>query len=336
MNIVVDAMGGDHAPEAPVLGSMAALNEGEGFSVTLVGDEKKISEILLRNSYRDNRIKIIHATEVVTNDDSPTKVFKQKKNSSMVMGFNMLKNHSADMLISAGSTGALMACGLFMLGRIQGIDRPALPFYFPTDNGPTLVLDAGANTLCKPINYLQFGIMGSIYMKDVFGIKEPKVGLINVGSEESKGNENIKNAYSLLSNSLNGFIGNIEGRDIPEGKVNVAVCDGFVGNVLLKFAEGIAKFFFDNLKKVYSKNTLTSISGLIIRKELRKLKKKVDYTEYGGVPLLGIQGKVVKCHGSSNEKAFKNAILRSIPYAKSKVIEEIEERMKILEVDENV
>lgn len=334
MNFIIDVMGGDHAPYAPVLGAANAVKEVKGFTVTLVGNESAIRKILWDKGIKDERIIIVHAESTITNDEAPTKAIK-KKDSSMVKAFEMMKNNNQSVLVSAGSTGALMAGALFLLGRIPGIDRPALPFYLPTDHGPILILDGGANTVCKPDNYLQFGIMGSIYMKDVFGISNPKVGLINVGSEEGKGNETIKQAYSLLSQSDINFKGNIEGREIPEGKVDVAVCDGFVGNILLKFAEGIAGFFFDNMKQVFKKNILNKISALVIKKDLKNFKKKVDYTEYGGVPLLGVEGKVIKCHGSSNEKAIKNAILKAIRYAQSDVISEIRERMRTLEVENN-
>lgn len=327
LNILIDAMGGDNAPEATVIGAVNAVNELNGFNIILFGVRKRIDEILEKQKYDDSRIKVIHTEEIITNDESPTKAIRQKKDSSMSVGFDMLKVGSGDVLISAGSTGALMAGGLLKLGRIKGIDRPALPFYFPGEKGPILVLDAGANTVCKPINYLQFGIMGAIYMKDVFSIENPEVGLINVGSEDGKGNETIKQAYSLLEDSHVNFVGNIEGRDIPEGKVDVAVCDGFVGNVLLKFAEGIASYFFKNLKELYTKNVFTKLSGLSLKGGLRNFKKKVDYTEYGGVPLLGIKGKVIKCHGSSNEKAIKNAVLMAVRFAKSNVIEDISDEM---------
>jgi len=221
--ILVDAMGGDNAPDDIVKGCIKAINEEKGFKVMLIGDGGKIANVLDKNKFYSSRIDVIHTDEVITNEDMPTKAIKLKKDSSMVTGLNLLKDNKGDVFISAGNTGALMTGATLILGRMEGIDRPALAPIIPTKKGGALLIDAGFNTVCKPVNYLQFGIIGSIYMREIFNIKNPSVGLINVGSEENKGNETIKQAFNLLSGSELNFIGNIEGREIPEGKINIAV-----------------------------------------------------------------------------------------------------------------
>ena len=332
MIIVVDAMGGDNAPYDIVKGCIDATNEQEGFDILLLGDSQKIEKILKDNKFNSSRISLRNTTEVITNDDIPTKAIKTKKDSSMVVGFNILKHNKGDVFISAGNTGALMAGSTLILGRISGIDRPALAPVIPTKKGGALLIDAGFNTICKPINYLQFGIMGSIYMKEIFKIDRPKIGLINVGSEEIKGNEIIRQAYSLLSESGLNFLGNIEGRGIPEGEVDVAVCDGFVGNVLLKFLEGVGSFIFEGLKDVYYRNTISKLSSFLVKGDLKKFKKRLDYEEYGGVPVLGINGTVFKCHGNSNAKSFKKSMIKAYFFAKSTIMEQIKHEISRMEV----
>lgn len=332
MRILVDAMGGDYAPDAVVNGCLDALNEKTGFEITLIGKIDAIQAVLSKKNYPKERLHVHPATDVITMEDHPVKAIRGKKDSSMVVGYQLLKEGKGDVFISAGNTGALMSGALLILGRIEGVDRPALPTVVPTQRGKTLMIDSGANTMCKPINYLQFGIMGSIYMREVFGIENPSVGLINVGSEESKGNETIKQAYSLLAESHLNFAGNAEGKDIPKGKMDVVVCDGFVGNVVLKFMEGIGLFIFDSLKEVFAKSLLSKISALLIRSNLKQFKRKLDPSEYGGVPLLGVKGKVVKAHGNSNAKAVKNAIFKGYDFAASKVVEQIGEEFKNTEV----
>lgn len=333
MLILVDAMGGDKAPEEIVNGCIDAIKESEGYEILLIGNSMKIEKILKERNFSSSRLKIRHTEEVVTNEDVPTKAIKAKKDSSMVVGFKMLKEKEGDVFISAGNTGALMTGALLILGRLEGVDRPALAPVIPTKAGRTMLVDAGLNTVCKPINYLQFGIVGSIYMKEIFKIDKPKVGLINVGIEEMKGNETIKQAFTKLSNSGINFVGNIEGRQIPDGDVDVAVCDGFVGNVLLKFVEGIGPFIFDGLKGVYSKNLISKLAAFAVRKELRNFKKRLDYEEYGGTPILGVNGTVFKCHGSSNAKSIKNAVEKAYQFAKSSVMEQIALQLKVMEVE---
>lgn len=335
MKIIVDAMGGDKAPHAVVSGCVEAVLEKTGFTVILVGQKEKI-EILLKNyTYPNERIQIEDARQIIESDDIPTKAFKEKQDSSMVKGIMLIKQKAGDVFLSAGNTGALMTCSLLTLGRIRGIDRPALSFYFPGKKGPVLIMDAGANTVCKPENLMQFGVMGSIYMREVLGIEKPRVGLLNVGTENQKGNENIKQAYQLLEESGTHFIGNVEGRDIPDSTADVIVCDGFVGNILLKFSEGVASFFVDSLKKIYGMNFLTKISFLAIRKPFKAFFKKIDYKEHGGVPLLGISGKVMKAHGSSDNRAIKNAVLKAVQFANSDSVEFIGKAFQRKDVQKN-
>ncbi len=333
MRILIDAMGGDNAPHEIVKGSVDALREGEGYSLILIGDKPRIESLLPSRKLDYSRIEIVHTTEVITSDDIPVKAIRSKKDSSMVVAYNMLKNKSGDVMLSAGNTGAMMAGALFILGRIDGVDRPALAPVMPTKNGGAMLIDAGLNTVCKPINYVQFAKIGSIYMKEAFKIENPKVGLLNVGTEQRKGNEIIKQAYSMLSAADINFIGNIEGSDLPAGNVDVAVCDGFVGNVLLKFLEGVGPFIFTNLNEVYSKNIISKLSYLAVKDKLRRFKKKLDPVEYGATPILGVEGLVFKGHGNSKSKAIKNAIVKACKFARTTVIEQIREEFKNLEVE---
>ena len=326
MQIIVDAMGGDHAPQEVIKGSVQAVNDFN-IDIILVGKQAIIEKELAAYEYPRERIHIQHADEVITNDEAPTKAIKTKKNSSMVLGLKILKDKKGDAFVSAGNTGALLTGSLLRVGRIKGIDRPALTPILPTDKGCAILVDAGANTNCRPINFLQFGLMGSAYMKKVIGIPAPKVGLVNIGSEEGKGTDLIKDSFVLLKEAPLNFVGNIEAREIPEGSVDVIVCDGFVGNVILKLMEGMGMTFYRNIKSLFTKNLLTYLSALFISSGLKAFKKKMDYTEYGGAPLLGIDGVVVKAHGSSNAKAFYYAIVQAKKFVETGVIEEIREHI---------
>lgn len=327
LRILVDAMGGDNAPGAIVNGCIDAINEKTGFDILLIGDSTQIESILAERKFKSPRLQVVHTQEVITNDDVPTKAIKSKKDSSMVAGFNLLKEKKGDVFISAGNTGALLTGALLILGRIKGVDRPALGAVIPTVKGPALLIDAGLNSSCKPINYLQFAVFGSIYMKGLYQIENPVVGLVNMGTERKKGTEIIKQAYELLAASKLNFIGNIEGKDIPEGKVDIAVSDGFVGNVLLKFFEGTGSFFIGFLKGIFKRNILSKISALIMQKDIREFKHKVDVDEHGGAPILGVNGMVLKSHGSSNKKAIKNVIIKAYNLVSSSVFEQIEQQI---------
>lgn len=324
MKIILDAMGGDFAPKSTVEGAIMALKEEKDCHVVLVGDKEAIKKELKDKKYDKNRLTLVETTEVITNDDVPTKAIKQKKNSSLVVGLQMLKENMGDVLVSAGSTGAVMTGGLLILGRIKGIDRPALPTVLDINKIKTMIIDSGANTCCKPINYVQFGIMGSMYMKEVYGVKNPRVGLLNIGAEEKKGNEITKQSYQELKEANINFLGNVEGNEIPENKVDVIVCDGFSGNIVLKFAEGLGKFFKDGLKTIFKSNITTKMSYLVLKTPLKSFFKGLDPSEIGGVPLLGIKGNIIKCHGRSDKKAIMNAIKTANRFASSNLVEKLE------------
>lgn len=332
MRIAIDAMGGDNSPKAAVEGAVQAVKEYD-VQVCLVGVKEKILNYISEEDKSDERITILNATEVISNDDAPVTAIKQKKDSSMVVGLKQVKDASCDAFLSAGSTGAFLAGSLLKVGRIKGIDRPALSPLIPTVSGMCMIIDAGANVDCKPKNLQQFAIMGSIYMKKVMGIERPRVGLLNVGTEEGKGNELTKQSYELLKKLDLNFVGNIEARDVAEGKCDVCVCDGFAGNVLLKSTEGVAQTIFDILKSVFMKNTMSKIAAVILKKGLKEFKKKFDYKEYGGAPFMGIDGIMIKAHGSSDAKAVKNAIRQAKLFYDNKCLEIIKEEVAKLEVD---
>ncbi len=310
MRIIVDAMGGDNAPDEIVRGCLEALRRAEGFELELIGDSARIQALLGNRDSRHDRITVTHTTEIITNHDKPTEAIKRKKDSSLVVGMNRIKDKTGQAFISAGSTGALLAGSLLIPGRIKGVARPALAPILPSASGGTMLIDAGMNTVLRPVSYLQFGIMGSAYMHEIFGVEKPRVGLVNVGTEEGKGHSIVQEAYVLLKNSELNFVGNIEGRDIAEGHVDVAVTDGFTGNAMLKMMEGTGKYLLDNLKQMYSRNFLTMLAAALIKKELGVMKKKVDPEELGGTPILGIDGMIFKCHGNSKAKAITNTILK--------------------------
>ncbi len=332
MKIAVDAMGGDKAPKAIIAGSLLVLDEIES-NIVLIGKEDIIKKELEKRTTDFKRIDILDAQDVVENEDKPVKAIRSKKDSSMVKGFEALKNKEVDAFVSAGSTGALLAGSLLKIGRIKGIDRPALAPIYPTRKGFSLLVDAGANTDCKPRNLLEFGIMGSIYLQQVLGINNPKVGMVNIGTEEGKGNRLVSETYEVMKKSDMNFYGNLEARDIPGGIVDVIVCDGFVGNVILKLTEGVAMNMTSMLKEAFTKNFISKIGALILKGGLKEFKSKLDYTEYGGAPFLGVKRPVIKAHGSSNENAIKNAIKYGEIFCKNGVIEKIEEEIFKIGVD---
>ncbi len=320
MKIVLDGMGGDNAPVEIVKGAVEAskLIDDE---IIIVGDEEIIKKQLKKYSYDKNKITTKHTTQVIENEDAPVKAVRTKKDSSMVVGINMLKSGEGDLFISAGNTGAMMAGALFNLGRIQGIDRPALASVYPIlGDKVCLLVDAGANAECKPNNLLEFAMMGSIYMDKVIGRENPEVGLVNLGVEENKGSTLTKAAFELLDKSHVNFVGNVEARDVPMGACDVIVCDGFVGNVILKLTEGLALNILSLLKNKFTEGAKAKLGAMLLMDKLKDLKGEFDYTEYGGAPILGVKGPVVKMHGSSNANAVKNTILKGIPFAKENVV----------------
>lgn len=334
MLILVDAMGGDNAPASIVNGCVDAINSNVGFDIMLIGKSNEINKILEERKFVNPRLKITHADEVITNEDIPTKAIKNKKDSSMVVGFNLLKKKVGDVFLSAGNTGALLAGSLLILGRIKGVDRPALGAVIPVKNGNALIIDAGLNSTCKPINYLQFGVFGTLFMKKLNDIDKPSVGLLNIGTESGKGNEEIKQAYNLLSKSKLNFVGNIEGKDLPEGKVDIAVCNGFVGNILLKFFEGAGSFIFGEVKNIYKKNIFSKLSALLIYKDMKRFKTHLDTDLLAGAPILGVNGLVIKSHGNSTAKTIKHAILKAYKFAEGSVLDQIKEELMNSEVSD--
>ncbi len=325
-------MGGDNAPASVVEGAVLASKE-ISHEIVLVGQKELIIEELKKYKYDENKISIVDAREVITNDEAPVRAVRSKKDSSIVKGINMVKSGEGDIFISAGSTGALLSGGLFILGRIQGIDRPALASIYPIIGGrASLLVDAGANSECKPNNLLEFGIMGNIYMEKVIGRENPKVGLVNIGSESRKGSTLTKAAYELLEQSDMNFIGNVEARDVPKGACDVIVTDGFTGNVILKLTEGLAWNILQVIKKKFTDGLKAKLGAALLIDKLGGLKQEFDYSSYGGAPILGVKGPIVKMHGSSGASAVKNTILKGIPYVEGNVVGTIQN--SVLEIEE--
>ena len=334
MKILIDVMGGDNAPQVPVEASVKAANE-LGVHMVLVGDTDTINKELAKYEYPKDKISIAHAPDVISNHEEPAKAVRQKKTASVVVAANMLKNGEGDAMLSMGSTGALLTAGLLIVGRIKGILRPALATTLPTAQGPKLLVDAGANTNCRPANLVQFGIMGDAYMKKLFNIKSPTVGLISNGEEEGKGDDLTKKTYPKMKKAPFNFIGNIEGRDVMEGNADVMVCDGFVGNVILKTVEGMGHVISDRIKGMFKKSVLTKVGALFVMNGLNDFKKSMDYREYGGAPLLGCKKLVLKGHGSSDTKAAFAAIKQAKIFIDTDVNKEIEENLKKINMEEN-
>ena len=329
MKIAVDAMGGDNAPEAIVCGAVRAA-KAYGEEIILVGQEDKIHAVLKAHQAEDTKeIEILHAPDLVDMHDDPATVLRAKPQSSMAVALNLVKKGEADAIVSAGSTGALLSGATLFCKRIKGVRRGALAPMMPCKNGKVLLIDAGANTECTAEYLLQFGIMGSLYMNRIQGVSKPRVGLVNNGAEDSKGDSLRKEAYQLLKAAHDAgqihFIGNVEGRDVPLGACDVAVCDGFAGNVMLKTIEGVAKFMAGEIKQVFLSNLGTNLAYLACKKGMDNFASLFDQDAVGGAPFIGISRPVIKAHGSSNEVAFMNAIRQAIEYKKSGMIEAITE-----------
>lgn len=323
MKIILDAMGGDNAPRAICEGAIAAANEISD-EIILIGKEDTVRETLDELGYEGDQITIINAEEVIANDEAPVKAVRRKKDSSIVKGLNMVKNGEGDVFISAGSTGALLAGGLFILGRIKGIDRPTLATVYPViGKKPSILVDSGANAECKPTNLLEFAQMGSIYMSEVLGRKNPTVGLVNNGTEEGKGTTLTKAAYQLIKEADLNFIGSVEAREVPNGACDVIVTDGFTGNAILKLTEGMGLMVLREMKRRFLQGTKAKMGALLLKDKLMGIKTEFNYAEYGGAPLLGVQGALLKMHGSSDALAVKQTILKSLPYVKEDVVGKI-------------
>ncbi|MGJ7910647.1 phosphate acyltransferase PlsX [Neobacillus sp. LXY-1] len=305
MKIAIDAMGGDHAPKEIVLGAIKAVQTFSDLHITLVGDETKIKKYMTNQ----DRISILHTTEVILGTDEPVRAVRRKKTASMVLAAQQVADGQADACISAGNTGALMAAGLFVVGRIEGIDRPALAPTLPTIGGEGfLLLDVGANADAKPEHLQQYAMMGSIYSQKVRGISKPRIGLLNIGTEEKKGNELTKHAFGFLKETNLHFVGNVEARDLLDGVADVVVTDGFTGNMVLKTIEGTALSMFKMLKTALMSSFTSKVAAAVLKPNLKQLKETMDYSEYGGAALFGLNAPVIKAHGSSNAQAIFSAV----------------------------
>ena len=323
MKIVVDAMGGDHAPEAIVEGAVMAVRE-YGIEVILIGISGRVeSELSKFKDHANLPIQVVHAEDVVEMHESPSKVLRRKKKSSINLGLKLVENGNASAFVSAGNTGAVLAFATFSLRLLKGVDRPAIAIQLPTLKGQTILLDAGANVDCKSKQLFQFGIMGHSFAKHILGKSIPDVGLLSIGEEDSKGNDVTREAFHLLKNSHIKFIGNLEGKEVYRGNADVIVCDGFTGNIALKISESLAEMIGENLKKVFKTNWITKLGYLFVKSELLSFKKMVDYSETGGAPLLGVNGVCIIAHGGSSPKAIKNAINRAKELVEKKMNEHI-------------
>ena len=319
MKIVVDGMCGDNAPKSNVEGVVNAIKE-YNVDIIITGDKDLLEKEFSNYEFDKSKLEIVHTTEVIENEDKPVKAIRSKKDSSMVVGLK------AQAFISAVNTGAVLAGGVFVVGRIKGIDRPCLCPAIPNvKRGMTLIADSGANADCKPINLVQFAGMSNIYASKVLGINNPKIALANIGIEEGKGNDLVKKSYEELKNLDLNFIGNVEAREVINAYTDIIVCDGFTGNILLKSTEGVAMSVMNLIKETLLGSTKGKLGAMLIKDDLKKLKSYMDYSEYGGAPLLGVNGGVIKAHGSSDSKAIKNAINQGIKFAKGNVVKEIEE-----------
>lgn len=330
--IAVDAMGSDHAPRPDIEGALAAAREF-GARILLVGLVPELKRELARHAQRGLQVEIVPASEVVTMHDSPTQAFRKKKDSSIHVAMKLVRSGAADGMVSAGNTGAVMAVARFVLGTLPSVDRPALAAPFPTSRGGTAVLiDVGANVDSKPAHLVQFAVMGEIYYRAIFGTRRPRVALLSIGEEEMKGNELTREAHARLKLTSMNFTGNVEGRDLFGGGAEVIVCDGFIGNVALKISEGLAQHIVTLLKDALKSTLSSQVGAVLSRKAYANFRKKIDYSEYGGAPLLGVRGIVVIGHGRSNAHAVKNAVRVAAELSRGKVNEKIEQELSALQV----
>jgi len=326
--IIVDAMGGDYAPQNAVVGAIEASMENPGFDLFLVGKEKEILRVITDRNLSFDNSRIINAEEIIDMGDSPTEAIKKKPNSSIVLGARYVKEKKAHAFVSAGNTGAMMAASTLIMGRIPNVGRPTIGAEIPNVHGTCFLFDVGAGKDAKPNHLFEYAVMGTIYARDLGGVANPQVGILSMGEEESKGNEITTAAFKLLKQSKLNFIGNVEGRDILTGKVDVVVCDGFIGNILLKFGESVPKLLKHLLKKTAEKNFIDKIKIGLFKGTLKRALKDLDYQEHGGVPLLGVNGISIIGHGSSTPKAIKNMVFRAYDMHKKNLNQKIEESLK--------
>ena len=328
IKVVVDAMGGDNAPEVTVEGAVEALKVSDKISIILTGRTEDIKKELQKYSYDESRISIVQADDVIGFDEPPVMAIRKKKNSSIVVGLNLVKRGEADAFVTAGSTGAILVGGQFVVGRIKGIERAPLAPLIPTAKGPSLLIDCGANVDARPSHLVQFAKMGSIYMEHIVGIKNPRVAIVNIGAEEEKGNMLVKETYPLLKECTDiNFVGSIEARDIPNGDADVIVCEAFVGNVILKLYEGLSNTLMHEIKAGLMSSLRSKIGGLLIKPALKKVVKGFIGEDQGGAPLLGLKGLVVKAHGSSGADDIKKAIIQCIQFSEEEINEKIKENI---------
>lgn len=334
LKIAVDLMGGDSGIPVNLKGAIMALEEHKDIELVLIGKSEEANNELKKYKYDIDRVSVLNSTEIITNNEEPAMAIRKKKDSSIVLGMNAVKNKEVAAFVSSGNTGALLSGGILIVKRIKGIERPAIGFIYPKKEGTGFLLDAGANSECKPKYLQQFGIMGSVYSESILGNKNPKVGLINIGTEKEKGSELYKESHQIMedTDSLN-FIGNVEARDIFETDADVLVCDGFTGNIILKTLEGTTSFMFSLVKKSLMSSLKTKIGALFIKNDLTELGKSLSYNDYGGAALLGIKGAVIKAHGSSDAETIKNAIGQARSFVISRVAEKIEAELQ--QEDEN-
>ena len=328
-NIALDAMGGDNAPKEMIKGAVQALEKTDAVQVLLVGKEDVIRAELAQYTYDKARIEVVNATEVIETAEPPVNAIRRKKDSSIVVGMKLVKEGQADAFVSAGSSGAVLVGGQVIVGRIKGVERPPLAPLIPTEKGVSLLVDCGANVDARPSHLVQFAKMGSIYMEHVVGIKNPKVGIVNIGAEEEKGNALVKETFPLLKGEKNiNFIGSVEAREIPHGQADVIVCEAFAGNIILKLFEGVGSVLISEIKKGMMGSLRSKIGALLVKPALKKALKSFDSSEYGGAPLLGLNGLVVKTHGSSTAKEICNTIIQCVTFKEQKINEKIKESIQ--------
>ena len=332
VHVVLDAMGGDNAPAEVVKGALAALADSQSVRITLCGRQEDIEAALAGKDYPADRLSIVDARDIISTEEAPVMAIRRKKDSSIVKGMTLVKNKEADAFVSAGSSGAILVGGQLIVGRIRGVERPPLAPLIPstTQRGVSLLIDCGANVDARSSHLVQFAKMGSIYMEHVLGVKNPRVAIVNIGAEEEKGNMLVKETFPLLKNCPDiNFIGSIEAREIPNGGADVIVCEAFVGNVILKMYEGVGKMMLSTIKGALMSSTLGKIGGLLIKPSLKGVMKTFDATEYGGAPLLGLNGLVVKVHGNATEKEISNAIKQCETFKEQNISQRIADKIRI-------
>ncbi len=335
IKVAVDAMGGDNAPAEIVKGAIDAVTQRPDIKVYLVGQQDVVKEELAKNSYAGSQIEVVHADEVIETAEPPVMAIRKKKQSSIVIGMNMVKHQEADAFVSAGSSGAILVGGQVIVGRIKGVERPPLAPLIPTEKGVSLLIDCGANVDARASHLVQFAKMGSIYMENVMGVKNPKVAIVNIGAEEEKGNALVKETFPLLKNCPDiNFVGSIEAREIPHGEADVIVCEAFVGNVILKLYEGVGATLISKVKQGMMTSLRSKIGALLVKPALKKTLKSFDASEYGGAPLLGLNGLVVKTHGSSKAKEVSTSIIQCVTFKEQQINEKIRKNIGISPMEE--